>query len=164
MENRTGKEHQQALYRLVTEGSITTSKAVNHVFPYTLPFPLGAGTIKDCISGNVYHAGLRPRDSRGEDITVMFITGTADQVQSGVMTVQIWVPDIDPYDNGVRVEDMERTAQLERVAQDWYDSIRAPALKLGYNIKLQDTITTLAAEEVHQHFVSVMLKYKYFNN
>ena len=69
------------------------------------------------ISGAVYRGGYRPRDSHKEDVVVIFTAGIPDQIQTGVVTVNIFVPDIDPYDNGVLVEDGERTAELERYAQ-----------------------------------------------
>ena len=64
------------------------------------------------ISGDVYRSGYRPRDSRLEDAVVIFTTGLPDQIQTGVVTVNIYVPDIDPYQNGVLVEDGERTETI----------------------------------------------------
>ena len=159
---KTAKEVQGDFLRMIRELPITTDQHTSNALPYTLPFVLGAGTLADCISGSVYRQGLRPRDSRLEDITVGFVAGVPTQIQTGVVAICIYVPDIDPYDNGVMVENMERTAQLELVAQDWYDSIHTPALALGYNLTLQDTIATVEDEPIQQHFVSIMLKYKFF--
>lgn len=161
--SKTAKEVQGDILRMIREYPITTDQHAGNVLPYPLPFPLGAGTMADCISGDVYRQGLRPRDSQLEDITVGFVAGVPSQIQTGVVAVCIYVPDIDPYDNGVLVEDMQRTAQLERIAQDWFDSIHTPALGMGYNLSLQDTITTVEDEPIHQHFISIMLKYKFFN-
>ena len=75
------------------------------------------------LSGEVYRQGMR-RDSRLEDAVVIFTTGLADgDIETGVVTVNIFVPDIDPYSNGVFVEDGVRTEQVERMAQDWADSL-----------------------------------------
>ena len=159
---KTAKEVQSDFLRMVSDFAIVTDQHSGNVLPYPLPFTLGAGTMADCISGSVYRQGLRPRDSQLEDITVGFVAGVPNQIQTGVVAICIYVPDIDPYDNGVLVENMERTAQLELIAQDWFDSIHTPALGIGYNLSLQDTITTVEDEPTHQHFVSIMLKYKYF--
>ena len=74
-------------------------------------------TLYTMISGEVYRSGMRPRDSRLEDAVVIFTAGLPTQIQTGIVTVNIFVPDIDPYDNGVLVEDSERTEEVERLAQ-----------------------------------------------
>ena len=123
---------------------------------------LKGSTLSSMISGDVYRNGYRPRDSRLEDAIVTFTAGLPEQVQTGVVTINIYVPDIDPYENGVFVEDGERTAELERLAQDWVDSITAEVT--SYLFKLQQTIYTEEEEEIKQHFVVVKLSYKYFGD
>lgn len=69
------------------------------------------------LSGEVYRQGMRPRDSQLEDAVVIFTAGLADgDIETGVVTVNIFVPDIDPYSNGVFVENGVRTEQVERMA------------------------------------------------
>lgn len=119
-----------------------------------------ASPLAQAISGGVYRAGLRPRDSKLEDITVSFVSGLASQMQTGIIAICIFVPDIDPYGNGVYVEDMARTLVLERMAQDWLDT--NPARNTDYRWRLQDTITTVEDTEIKQHFVSIMLHYNLF--
>ena len=123
---------------------------------------LKGSTLSSMISGDVYRNGYRPRGSRLEDAIVTFTAGLPEQVQTGVVTINIYVPDIDPYENGVFVEDGERTAELERLAQDWVDSITAEVT--SYLFKLQQTIYTEEEEEIKQHFVVVKLSYKYFGD
>lgn len=121
---------------------------------------LKGSTLCTMISGEVYRKGYRPRDSRKEDAVVIFTAGLPTEVQTGVVTVNIFVPDIDPYDNGVLVEDGERTEEIERLAQEWFDSLTA---KIScYKFKLQQTIYTEEEAEINQHFVVVKLQYKYF--
>lgn len=117
-------------------------------------------TLSSMISGDVYRGGYRPRDSRLEDAVVTFTAGLPDQIQTGVVTVNIYVPDIDPYDNGVMVENGVRTAQIELLASEWVKS-----LKTGlscYNFRLQQTIYTEREESINQHFVVIKLAYRYF--
>lgn len=114
------------------------------------------------ISGDVYRRGYRPRDSRKEDAVVSFVTGLADQVQSGVVVVHIYVPDIDPYGNGVLVEDGARCEEVERLAQQWVETLTAD--KSCYRFSLSQTICTDTSEDINQHYVVVRLKYNYFDN
>lgn len=118
-------------------------------------------TLYSMISGEVYRGGQRPRDSKLEDAVVIFTTGLATQIQVGVVTINIYVPDIDAFDNGVLVEDSQRTQEIEELAQQWVDSLTT-AISC-YRFELQQTIMTDADEEIHQHFVVVKLRYEYFN-
>lgn len=119
-------------------------------------------TLYSRISGHVYRKGNRPRDSMREDAVVIFVTGLADQIQTGVVMVHIYVPDIDPYGNGVFVEDGERIEELEAFAQRWVDSLTAEVS--CYKFKLQQTICTEEAEDINQHYIVVALKYEYFGD
>lgn len=134
---KTGKQVQGDIYRLFKGSTL-----------YTM------------ISGDVYRNGYRPRDSRLEDAVVIFTTGLPDQIQTGVVTVNIFVPDIDPYDNGVFVEDGQRTEELERLAQAWVDSLTAAVS--CYKFKLMQTIYTEEEADINQHFIVVKLGYEYF--
>lgn len=136
---KTGKQVQGDIYQLLKDSTL-----------YTM------------ISGDVYRRGYRPRDSRLEDAVVIFTAGLPDQIQTGVVTVNIFVPDIDPYDNGVLVEDGERTAEVERLAQAWVDSLTAEIS--CYRFRLMQTIYTEEEAEINQHFVVVKLAYEYFGD
>lgn len=114
------------------------------------------------ISGEVYRNGYRPRDSRKEDAVVIFTAGLPDQIQTGVVTVNIYVPDIDPSGNGTWVEDGRRTEEVEKLAQAWAESLTAEVS--CYKFQLQQTIYTEEASEINQHFVVVKLKYEYFGD
>lgn len=134
---KTGKQIQGDVYRLFRDSTL-----------YTM------------ISGEVYRNGLRPRDSQKEDAIVTFTAGLPDQIQTGVVTVNIFVPDIDPEDNGTWVEDGQRTEELERLAQEWADSLTAEVS--CYKFRLQQTIYTEAEPSIHQHFVVVRLGYSLY--
>ena len=119
-------------------------------------------TLYSMISGEVYRGGQRPRDSRNEDAVVIFTAGLPTEIETGVVTVNIFVPDIDPFDNGVLVEDSQRTEELEILAQNWVDSLTAEVS--NYKFELQQTIMTDADEETHQHFVVIRLYYRYYGD
>ena len=114
------------------------------------------------ISGGVYRNGMRPRDSKAEDAVVTFITGTVGDVQSGVVVVNIYVQDVDPWSDGVLVENSERTEEIEVAADQWVESLTC-ALS-DYKFGLAEAIQTFEEPAIHQHFVSVRLRYDYWNN
>lgn len=113
------------------------------------------------LSGKVYREGYRPRDSRLEDAVVIFTTGLPDQIQTGVVVVNIFVPDIDPYNNGVMVENGARTEQIEALAESWVESLTTA--RSNYKFRLAQTIMTDEEPSIAQHFVTVRLRYEYFN-
>ena len=108
-------------------------------------------------SGNVYHGGLRPRDSHLEDIIVSYVSGLAGDVQTAILYVNIYVPDIDPYGNGVFVQDMARTAALEGKAQEFAASLAGGQFKW----ELYGNIHTTEAIEIKQHAVVIPLQVSY---
>ena len=114
------------------------------------------------LSGEVYREGTRPRDSRLEDAVVTFTTGLPGEIQTGVVTVCIYVPDISPRADGTWVEDGARVEQVERMAAAWADSLTAAAS--GYLFELRQTIHTVAVEELRQHMTVVRLGYSYYGD
>lgn len=135
---KTAKQIQGDIYRMLKESNLATM-----------------------ITGQIYRNGYRPRDSRKEDAVVIFTTGTSGQRPAGVITINIFVPDIDPYANGLYVEDGQRTEQLESAALQWTKSLTAG--KSDYKFSLQQTIYTEEEPDIHQHFIVVKLKYEYLN-
>ena len=115
------------------------------------------------VNGEIYRAtpdsSNRPRDSRKEDIEVIFTSGLPYQRQTGVVTLRIWVPDIDPYGDGVTVEDGARTAEIEALAGRWAEGLTEAEPNPGYFFSLQQTVCTEAEPDIAQHFVAVRLSY-----
>ena len=116
--------------------------------------------IADAISGNIYRSGMRPRNSSAEDAVVTFVAGTPDQIQTGVVMVHIYVPDIDPFGDGCLVEDGQRTEALEDIANEWANNLCE--YRSNYLFRLSETVKTIEFEELHQHAVLVTLKYRYY--
>lgn len=138
MATLTSKRVQGDIYRLLKRSSLAAS-----------------------LSGQVYRQGMRPRDSRQEDAVVIFTTGLPDQVQSGVVTVNIFVPDVEGVGTGVLEEDGKRCEEIEAAAAAWVKTLTAD--KSFYRFSLQQTIYTEAEPETNQHFVVVKLKYRFFD-
>lgn len=125
---------------------------------------LEGSTLVESVSGAVYRgtpdSSYRPRDSRLEDIVVIFTSGLPEEVETGVVTIHIYVPDIDLYDDGVLVEDGRRTEAIEALAEDWVKSLTCD--RSNYKFNLRQTIHTQSQPELHQHFVVVRLGYEFF--
>ena len=137
---RTGKQVQQDVYRLLRNSSLA-----------------------EMIQGGIYLAGTRPRDSCEEDAIVTFTGGIPGQIDEGVVTVNIYVLDIQPYGEeiGVLVEDMERTSEIETEAQAWVNALTTAVSP--YHFRLLQSTQTFDEPDINQHFVVVKLAYRYFD-
>lgn len=125
---------------------------------------LKGSTLREQVTGGVYSGGLRPRDSRREDIEVIFTLGNPGQVESGVVTINVFCPDIsEGLTPGAKVENARRTREIERLLAEWVETL-TPATTGGYLFTPASTILTLPEEETDQHFTSVKLKYRYYDN
>lgn len=110
------------------------------------------------ITGGIYLFGMRPRDSKLEDAVVKFVQGYDDQIQSGTVVINIYVPDFDPFDNGVLVRDITRCTEIEVAANEWVQSFSVTFS--DYKFKLAQTIYTQEEPEINQHFISIRLKFR----
>ncbi len=114
--------------------------------------------IAELINGQIYKDGMRPRDSNLEDAVVKFVTGLDNQIQTGTVVINIYVPDIDPFDNGVLVRDITRCTEIETTACTWVKSLTTAVS--DYRFSLAQTIYTEKEEAIGQHFVSIRLNFQ----
>lgn len=121
---------------------------------------LRGSVLLETINGGLYREGTRPRDSVAEDCVVIFTTADADQFQSGVVTLNIYVPDLLIGNDGVRLVDSARCEEIEVAAKETYDSLTAAVS--DYKFKLRDAIHTQRDEELNQSFVVVRLGFRYY--
>lgn len=125
---------------------------------------LRGSTLREQVTGGVYPGGLRPRDSRREDIEVIFTLGNPGQIESGVVTINVFCPDVpEGFTPGAKVENAKRTREIERLLAQWVETL-TPATTGGYLFTPANTILTLPEEETDQHFTSVKLKFRYYDN
>lgn len=106
------------------------------------------------ISGKVYRGGMRPTGSDKEDIIVKFLAGLDLQIQSGVVVVNIYVPDISIPDR--KVENMARIGELQGSLLEFMKNNN----NTEYLIETEATPKTLRAEDIGQHFIYSRLKFK----
>ncbi|MDR0864960.1 MAG: hypothetical protein LBO74_08520 [Candidatus Symbiothrix sp.] len=118
--------------------------------------------LPNAVNGKIYRFGYRPRDSKAEDIIVAFTTGIPDQIETGVVTINIFIPDIEApdTDNGVMLEDGKRSEELEIAAAEFVKSLTVE--KSNYKFNLRQTIYTEAELEINQHFIVIKLGYDYY--
>lgn len=120
--------------------------------------------LEAAVSGKIYRGNkgksYRPAGSKKEDIVVYHTTGDPSQMQQGVVTVNIYVPDT-AYEDSY-AENGKRSEEVEILAQEWASSLTAD--KSDYRLKLMQTIYTEAEPEINQHFVVVKLKYDLLTN
>lgn len=113
--------------------------------------------LKSFINGEVYKYGTRPRNSNAEDAVVKFVTGLDDEIQTGVVVVNIYVPNIDTFQNGIMVRNIFRCTEIEIKANEWMKSLTAGVT--DYLFSLAQTIYTEEEPEINQHFVTVRIKF-----
>lgn len=106
------------------------------------------------INGNIYRSGMRPTGATTEDAVVKFLTGIDEQEQSGVVIVNIYVPDTMLY--GDFVEDVSRVDELEDMVNEVMSSLE----DTEYWIEKDGTPHSFPAEGVKQHFINVRLRYR----
>lgn len=107
------------------------------------------------IKGSIFREGMRPNGAKTEDAIVSFVAGLDDQIQTGVVNVNIYVPDI-ANGSAVPVKNGSRCQELEVLSNNIIQS-RLPG---EYRFKLGATIQTYKAEGIDQHFVNCKIKFE----
>lgn len=113
--------------------------------------------LKSFIKGEVYLKGTRPENSQAEDAVIGFKTGVNADVQTGKVTVNIYVPDVYVEGYASKIKDIARCTEIERQAFVILDKPQSE-----YQFSLGMTIATVPEPEINQHFINIDLKYKRF--
>jgi 3-dehydroquinate dehydratase len=106
------------------------------------------------ISGGVYRKGLRPKGSELEDAVISFMTGDAEQVQTGVLNLNVYVKNINV--DGSLVCDIARCTEIEAELMSIIESM----VSTEYSISIGSAIQTFEEPKIEQHFVNCKIKYK----
>ena len=114
-----------------------------------------ATILADEIDGSIYKEGLRPLNSKNEDVLILFMAGIDGQEQSGVVNVNVYIPDID-NNSGTLVKNTLRCREIERTCQDTINAI----VSSEYDFTLGSMIKTYPQDEINQHFVNVRLEFR----
>lgn len=117
---------------------------------------ISASDLKGMIGGTIYKDGMRPVNSDKEDVVVVFAGGLDAQFQSGIVIVNIFVPNIN---NGgtKKVKNIARCTALETEANEWLMSLKPT----DYRFSLDSIISSKQALEIDQHYVNIRIKFDY---
>lgn len=110
------------------------------------------------VNGDLYRAGTRPQDSSSEDVVVTFTTADGEQVQTGVVTLNVYVPDIAVSGYNGKVEDIERTEAIERLLNELVEYLRKSGS--NYLFSLKEAVHTQRESNMGQSFVVARLKFR----
>ena len=121
-------------------------------------------TLAELVSGEVYYAATRPRDSKAEDIVIGYLAGVPADLQQIVVNINIFVPDIDPWQNGVLTPNIGRLKEIEDEAALWVLSLDVASTSGKYQVSLYDNIHSGEAAGIGQHYVNIQLRLRYWSN
>lgn len=114
--------------------------------------------LKKAIGGQVLRDGRRKKGATTEDAVVKFLSGIDGQEQSGVVLINIYVPDKAFSDDGELSKDTPRIRELQRVVNNViandFDS------NTEYVFEKDGTPQSYPVEGIEQHFINVRLKYR----
>lgn len=111
--------------------------------------------VKTIISGNIYKSEGRPKNATSEDAVIIFMGGLDGQVQEGIVTLNIFIPDID-NGSAIQVKDTGRCRTVEAAILSLIDATTSSE----YELTRKSIIQTFAVEEIKQHFVNTKIQFK----
>lgn len=107
------------------------------------------------VKGDVYRSEMRPPEAVTEDLVVKFLAGVDGQFQSGVIIINIYVPDVFTNE-GVPVADKRRIGELQELLYSFIEDNQ----DTEYLISLDGTPQTMRSEGLNQHFIYSRLKFR----
>ena len=119
-------------------------------------YNLIAAKLKRIISGDVYKSDGREKNATTEDAVIIFTGGLDGQVQEGIVTVNIYIPDIDAGSKGAKVKDTKRCREIEAALLTAIDETTTTE----YELTRKTIIQTFAVDEINQHFVNGKIQFK----
>nr|DAF03153.1 MAG TPA: hypothetical protein [Caudoviricetes sp.] len=107
------------------------------------------------VKGGVYRSDMRPDNAHTEDLVVKFLAGLDEQVQSGVVIVNVYVADV-PYQKTARkVSDKARIGELQALIQSFVND----NANTEYRMQTDVSPTTMAVEGMEQHVVYARIRF-----
>lgn len=116
---------------------------------------LTASELGAAIQGAIYRSEIRPRDAVTEDLVVKFLAGEDEQVQAGIVVLNLYVPDIS-YTDGRKVADHARIAELQELILAFVNDND----DTEYWLSNDATPVTMAVEGIEQHFIYARIKFR----
>jgi len=116
---------------------------------------ISSSALKQAIKGSVYKDGTRPINATTEDAVITFVAGLDDQIQTGAINLNVYVPDID-NGTGTLVKNTARCRALGILV----NQIVKATTPGNYYWSLGGTIQTFPADQIGQHFVNAKIKFQ----
>lgn len=111
------------------------------------------------VEGKLYKKGMRPMDSKKEDVTLIVTTLDSAQYQTGVVTLLIYVNGTDLYQSQT-VPDKKRIKTLSRAAVDVLDELK-PIMKDYDGLSFFQAVTNDYDVKTEQYFISAKIMFRY---
>lgn len=113
------------------------------------------GSLGNTIKGSVYRPDMRPANAKTEDLIVKFLAGLDEQIQTGVVILNIYVPDTKNTD-GRMVRDAARIGVLQAAIRDFVDKND----ETEYWMETDGTPTSMKNEEIGQWCVTARIHFR----
>ncbi len=130
----------------------TSSDFLEDLYHVLKPFFAGK------ISGLVYFPDSRPLDSSKEDAVIGFSNGDAEQIQTGDLHVNVFVPDID-NGSGTMVPNTGRLHTIAGYGDDIIDDLNTTYVD-DYLFKLSKATDFFAETSTQEHFVAFYINFQ----
>lgn len=111
------------------------------------------------VSGKLYKDGMRPEDSKLEDINLKVTTLDSEQYQAGVISIVVYCNGIDLYKSQV-VPPKQRIKELSSLLLNIRDEL-ASTMKEYDDFKFFMSITNDFDTYTEQYFVSTKISFRY---
>lgn len=119
-------------------------------------FDVVSASLKSIIKGKTYRDGMRPVDAQTEDCVVAFLTGVDGQRQSGIVNVNIYVPNISVKCYSKKVKNIGRLNTLAHAVRDAFAKAETPE----YELTTDSTPRTYEVSDIEQYFINFRISYK----
>lgn len=109
--------------------------------------------LKSMISGNVYKNGMRPIDAQTEDAVIAVSDASADQIQSGHVQINVYVPNIGD------MPDKARMTELSEQHENLCELMNALTTD-EYTFYPSRAARPYEVPELRQHFVNFEIEFE----
>lgn len=115
---------------------------------------LMASSIAEELSGRVYRI-KHPRDMADDCAVVNFLSGRDEQIQNGVVNLNIFIADI-IVDGGETYPDTKKIGMFQRLVLDWIEKTRHSE----YRLDTDASMTIIESADTNQHYINCRLNFK----
>lgn len=108
------------------------------------------------IQGEVYRSESRPYNATTEDVVVTFLAGTDEQIQNGIILLNIYVSDVPSGSAGRKIKNHQRIGQLQTAVKEFVRTFS----NTEYLVKTEATPRTYEVEGLDQHIIAARITFK----